>query len=176
MHLCKLVILLATASSFGIFLGQQSQPTTFSTPSASAKSTTTTSSSDNLNNFYLEDAKQDLDWATADASDKKIGAAVGKQSSAYDSPARSNADQTWASMAARLDACYAQRGKGKTSSCFPGSFPPCTTAQRPRGIYGHASGTTRLRQLAAHNRTQHPAAKARRAKQINSNLHTHSYT
>ena len=73
MHLCKLVILLATASSFGIFLGQQSQPTTFSTPSASAKSTTTTSSSDNLNNFYLEDAKQDLDWTTADASDEKIG-------------------------------------------------------------------------------------------------------
>ena len=34
MHLCKLVILLATAFSFGIFLGQQSQPTTFSTPSA----------------------------------------------------------------------------------------------------------------------------------------------
>ena len=73
MHFCKLVILLAAALSFGIFLGQQGQPTTFSTPSASAKSTTTTSSSDNLNNFYLEDAKQDLDWATADAIDKKIG-------------------------------------------------------------------------------------------------------
>ena len=73
MHLCKLVILLATASSFGIFLGQQSQPTTFSTPSASAKSTTTTSSSNNLNNINLEDAKQDLDWTTADASDEKIG-------------------------------------------------------------------------------------------------------
>ena len=73
MHFCKLVILLAAAFSFGIFLGQQGQPTTFSTPSASAKSTTTTSSSNNLNNINLEDAKQDLDWTTADASDEKIG-------------------------------------------------------------------------------------------------------
>ena len=74
MHFCKLVILLAAAFSFGIFLDQQGQPTTFSTPSASAKSTATTSSSNNLNNIQLEDAKQDLDWATADASDEKTGA------------------------------------------------------------------------------------------------------
>ena len=77
MRFCKYFVLFSAAFSFGIFLGKHNPR-----PAGSANNFLHSFGlrqehnnhifKQNLNNL-LEDAKQDPDWATADASDEKIG-------------------------------------------------------------------------------------------------------
>ena len=74
---CKYFVLFSAAFSFGVFLGKRNPRPAGSAINFLHSFGLRQEHNDhifkhNLNNF-LEDAKQDLDWTTADASDEKIG-------------------------------------------------------------------------------------------------------